>query len=93
MRLCKEIDFKGQKKIFEIDNKKFLLIKKDEKFYLIDPVCKHMGGPLEKGIIEDNTIQCPWHGCKFDFITGKSISTIDQLETKDVFLENGYICI
>ena len=27
-----------------------------------------MGGPLEKGVIEDNTIQCPWHGCKFDFI-------------------------
>ena len=52
-----------------------------------------MGGPLEKGVIEDNTIQCPWHGCKFDFITGKSINSIDELETKEVFLENGYICI
>lgn len=93
MRLCKLTDFKGQKKIFEIDKKKFLLIKKNEKFYFIDSVCKHMGGPLEKGVIEDNTIQCPWHGCKFDFITGKSINSIDELETKEVFLENGYICI
>ena len=52
MRLCKLTDFKGQKKIFEIDKKKFLLIKKNEKFYFIDSVCKHMGGPLEKGILK-----------------------------------------
>ena len=33
MRLCKLTDFKGQKKIFEIDKKKFLLIKNENLFY------------------------------------------------------------
>ena len=83
MRLCKLTDFKGQKRFLEIDKKKFL-IKKTKNFILLTQFV-NIWGPLEKGVIEDNTIQCPWHGCKFDFITGKSINSIDELKLRKFF--------
>lgn len=37
-------------------------------------VCPHMLGPLDTSAIElDGTVQCPWHGYRFDITTGKNI--------------------
>ena len=39
---------------------------------VIDNTCPHMGGPLSEGIIENEYIECPWHGYEFHACTGKS---------------------
>ena len=39
----------------------------------IAAVCNHMGGPLEQGEREGDTIVCPWHGSRFDLCTGKVV--------------------
>lgn len=37
-------------------------------------VCPHLLGPLDDGqIAQDGTITCPWHGYRFDVVTGANI--------------------
>lgn len=44
--------------------------------------CTHRGGPLHEGAIEGGCISCPWHGSRFDVVTGGVIrgpASIGQL--------------
>lgn len=50
----------------------------------ISAVCTHMGGPLEEGRREGDTIVCPWHGSRFELCTGK------PLDGPAVFHQPGY---
>jgi nitrite reductase/ring-hydroxylating ferredoxin subunit len=36
----------------------------------ISAVCSHMGGPLDEGSREGDTVVCPWHGSRFDVCSG-----------------------
>jgi len=45
-----------------------ILIKYNNKFYLIDRRCPHNGLPLTSASFIDNYITCRWHGCRFSFI-------------------------
>lgn len=81
------------KEVFEIDGKKFFIIEYKDNYFLLESICKHMGGPLEKGKLIDNLIECPWHGCKFDFKTGKSPNSSNKLISKKAILKDGYICL
>lgn len=42
----------------------------DGAFYAHSGKCTHAGGPVGKGKLTGSTIQCPWHGSKFDVKTG-----------------------
>jgi nitrite reductase/ring-hydroxylating ferredoxin subunit/uncharacterized membrane protein len=39
----------------------------------ISSVCGHLGGPLEQGSREDDTVVCPWHGSRYDLCGGEVI--------------------
>ena len=41
------------------------------KYYAIGNVCTHLGGLLDKGILEGHEVQCPLHGSHFDVTTGE----------------------
>lgn len=43
----------------------------DGRFYAIDGICAHQGGPLGKGGLEGCTLTCPWHGWQYDLPTGR----------------------
>jgi nitrite reductase/ring-hydroxylating ferredoxin subunit/uncharacterized membrane protein len=36
----------------------------------IAATCSHMGGPLERGEIDEECVTCPWHGSTFDLRDG-----------------------
>jgi nitrite reductase/ring-hydroxylating ferredoxin subunit len=36
----------------------------------IAATCSHLGGPLDEGEREGDTVVCPWHGSRFDLCTG-----------------------
>jgi nitrite reductase/ring-hydroxylating ferredoxin subunit len=36
----------------------------------ISAVCSHLGGPLDEGERDGDTVVCPWHGSRFDLRTG-----------------------
>lgn len=40
-------------------------------FYAIDNACPHAGGPLGEGTLRGSVVECPWHGWKFNVVTGQ----------------------
>jgi len=50
----------------------------------ISSVCSHLGGPLEEGSREGDTVICPWHGSRYDLCSGKA------LESPAVFPQSRY---
>jgi 3-phenylpropionate/trans-cinnamate dioxygenase ferredoxin component len=63
----------GGKKLAEVDGRPIALFNVDGKFYAIDDVCTHDGGPLAEGQLLGCEIMCPRHGAKFDVRTGKAL--------------------
>jgi nitrite reductase/ring-hydroxylating ferredoxin subunit/multimeric flavodoxin WrbA len=57
-------------------------------FYCISNKCQHEGGPLSKGILDEEkkVVTCPWHGWKYSIIDGKAPhkggDSVDCYETK-----------
>jgi nitrite reductase/ring-hydroxylating ferredoxin subunit len=35
--------------------------------------CPHLGGPLADTPVEDGCVTCPWHGYRFDVVTGANV--------------------
>ncbi|MCE9546766.1 MAG: non-heme iron oxygenase ferredoxin subunit [Planctomycetia bacterium] len=52
------------------------------KYYCIDDVCTHDGGPLGDGELEGCQIACPRHGAKFDIRTGKALTMPATQDTR-----------
>lgn len=50
-----------------------MLIRYNEKIYLIDRRCPHNGLPLSSASFSKNYITCRWHGCRFSFIPDGSL--------------------
>ncbi len=56
------------------DGQTVLLTRVGGKLCALSAKCTHMGLSLKGGKVADGTIQCPWHGSKFDLATGKNIN-------------------
>lgn len=63
----------GMIRELQIDGKVIALANVDGKFYAIDNVCLHRGGPLAEGELRGNAVTCPWHGWEYDVTTGKAV--------------------
>lgn len=47
------------------------LIRRGNEVSALQDECTHQGMPLSAGeVLEDGTIECPWHGARFDCVTG-----------------------
>ena len=70
----------------EVDGAGVLLSRseKDGRVCAIAATCNHMGGPLEEGDREGDTVVCPWHNSRFDLCNGKA------LNGPAVFPQSGY---
>lgn len=66
-------------KLVKVDanGKSLVLTNINGKYYAMDSVCSHEGGPLEEGTLEDYTLICPWHQGKFDIRTAKAFAETD----------------
>lgn len=65
----------------------------DGKFYAIDDVCTHDGGPLGEGELFDCEIECPRHGARFDVRTGRvtALPAVFPVAAYPVTVENGEV--
>ena len=85
----------GKAKTVEAEGKQIALIKKDGKFFALDNICCHMGGPIGEGSLEGDTIVCPWHGWNYNIKTGVSLINpgakvsvfLVMVEGEDVFVD------
>jgi nitrite reductase/ring-hydroxylating ferredoxin subunit len=61
----------GQAKMIELGGKKIAIFNVEGSFYAIDDTCTHRGGPLSEGSLDRKEVTCPWHGARFDVMTGE----------------------
>ena len=63
----------GQAIVVQARGKSVALCRSEGKFFAIDNICTHDGGPLGEGELVDGEIECPRHGARFDIHTGKAM--------------------
>ena len=63
---------RGTSKEVLADDQVVALFNVDGKYYALDGVCPHAGGPLGEGMLRGTTVTCPWHGWQFDVTNGQN---------------------
>ena len=64
----------GEIMLVEVDDERIALSRIDGSFYAIAEVCPHAEGPLSEGAVDDEQVECPWHGSRFNLKTGEVTS-------------------
>lgn len=54
--------------------KEILVVSTSAGIRVYSGICPHLMGPLCEGKIVGDTITCPWHGYRFDLITGRCLT-------------------
>jgi len=82
----------GQFRVVEVNGNEVALFNLNGSFYAIDNMCAHQGGPLGEGLLEGETVICPWHSWKYNVKTGIcSTNPSRKVKTYSVKIENGQI--
>lgn len=63
----------GTISVHEVGEVRVALCNVNGRFYAIDDVCTHDGGSLDQGELDENLVECPRHGAKFDVTTGRAV--------------------
>ncbi len=61
----------GEMLTVQVDGDEVALASVDGKIYAFSNECTHRGGPLGDGILEGDTVECPWHQGRFNVTTGE----------------------
>jgi NADPH-dependent 2,4-dienoyl-CoA reductase/sulfur reductase-like enzyme/nitrite reductase/ring-hydroxylating ferredoxin subunit len=67
-----------------------LLLRRDDGLFALSGRCTHYGGPLAEGLIERDSVRCPWHHACFDLRTGEALRApaFDPLDRWKVEVED-----
>lgn len=65
-------DFTGATLLGHVGDQEVLLVRSGNDIFAIDAHCSHYHGPLADGLVEGETIRCPWHHACFDIRTGEA---------------------
>jgi NADPH-dependent 2,4-dienoyl-CoA reductase/sulfur reductase-like enzyme/nitrite reductase/ring-hydroxylating ferredoxin subunit len=63
----------GEKLLGHALGEPVLLARLADDYVAIGATCTHYGGPLAEGVIQDDTIRCPWHHACFSLRTGEAL--------------------
>ena len=72
--VCEESELNGGKLVgVELEGESVVVSRSQEtgEVCAISATCSHLGGPLDDGDREGDTVVCPWHGSRFDLCTGE----------------------
>lgn len=64
----------GEGRVVEAGGHTLALFNVEGRFYAIDNVCLHRGGPLGEGDLEGRVVSCPWHAWRWDVTTGANVN-------------------
>jgi 3-phenylpropionate/trans-cinnamate dioxygenase ferredoxin subunit len=80
----------------EVDDFKICLANADGKIYAFRDNCSHRDFPLSVGQVHGGaTIECAWHGARFDMTTGKAIRlpAVKPVHTYEVTIDGDDILV
>ena len=85
------------KMLVEAEDRLIVLFRVGGKYYALDDVCTHDGGPLSEGELDPKacTIACPRHGAKFDIKNGAALTmpATEPTEAYEVKVEGDNILL
>ena len=55
----------------DVAGTELLLCRSEGALYAIENTCSHTGQPLERGLVRDGWIMCPFHGARFALDSGE----------------------
>ncbi|HVL66978.1 MAG TPA: DUF2231 domain-containing protein [Vicinamibacterales bacterium] len=61
----------GQMKLVRVNGTRIALARTAQGYCAVADRCSHRGGSLADGVLIGTTVQCLWHGSRFDVRTGK----------------------
>jgi nitrite reductase/ring-hydroxylating ferredoxin subunit len=61
----------GEAREYVAEDRIIALFQVDGRFYALDGICPHQGGPLGRGTVCGGIVTCPWHGWQFDVVSGQ----------------------
>jgi len=65
----------NQPQLLIIGSLRICMVRRDQKFFVVQDACSHNGESLSKGKVNHlGEIVCPWHGHQFDLKTGRELS-------------------
>ncbi len=77
-----------------VDGVPVALCNVEGKFHAVSGVCPHAGGPIGDGLLEGNTVICPYHGWSFDVRDGRCFVNADlKLPIYEAKVSEGSLCV
>lgn len=72
-----------------------LLVRQEGEYFAVGASCTHYGGPLNEGVIEGETVHCPWHHACFDLRTGEATKApgLNPISAWNVELHDGKVFV
>ena len=67
----------GSMKLASLEGAEYLVARVGDEYFVTQSRCPHLGGHLEKGVLEGTVLTCPRHKSQFDLRDGSVIRWTD----------------
>src|SRR5580704_18718912 len=65
-------EFTGATLLGHVGDDEVLLVRSGSEIFAVDAHCSHYHGPLADGLVDGESVRCPWHHACFDLRTGEA---------------------
>ena len=86
----------GTVRVVEVSGRSLCIgLTEDGEWGAIDNICTHDGGVLGEGELDDEAVECPRHGGRFDLFTGRvlALPPVRPVTAYPVRVEDGQVVV